>query len=67
MEEITINIDKIKINDDWKEFLRDEFQKKYFLEIKKQYLNAIDQNIIIYPPANLIFNAFNLCPLKEIK
>ncbi|EAK1330478.1 uracil-DNA glycosylase, partial [Campylobacter jejuni] len=25
MEEITINIDKIKINDDWKEFLRDEF------------------------------------------
>ncbi|EDP3666181.1 uracil-DNA glycosylase, partial [Campylobacter jejuni] len=24
MEEITINIDKIKINDDWKEFLRDE-------------------------------------------
>lgn len=67
MEEITINIDKIKINDDWKEFLRDEFQKKYFLEIKKQYLNAINQNIIIYPPANLIFNAFNLCPLKEIK
>ncbi|EAJ1794389.1 uracil-DNA glycosylase, partial [Campylobacter jejuni] len=50
MEEITINIDKIKINDDWKEFLRDEFQKKYFLEIKKQYLNAINQNIIIYPP-----------------
>ncbi|EPO4820309.1 uracil-DNA glycosylase [Campylobacter jejuni] len=67
MEEITINIDKIKINDDWKEFLRDEFQKKYFLEIKKQYLNAINQNIVIYPPANLIFNAFNLCPLKEIK
>ncbi|EDP4233002.1 uracil-DNA glycosylase, partial [Campylobacter jejuni] len=29
MEKITINIDKIKINDDWKEFLRDEFQKKY--------------------------------------
>lgn len=22
MEEITINIDKIKINDDWKEFVR---------------------------------------------
>ncbi|EAL3458209.1 uracil-DNA glycosylase, partial [Campylobacter coli] len=37
------------------------------LEIKKQYLNAINQNIVIYPPANLIFNAFNLCPLKEIK
>ncbi|MCW1584147.1 uracil-DNA glycosylase, partial [Campylobacter jejuni] len=30
MEEITINIDKIKINDDWKEFLRDEFQKNIF-------------------------------------
>lgn len=34
MEEITINIDKIKINDDWKEFLRDKIQKKYFLKSK---------------------------------
>ncbi len=50
MEEITINIDKIKINDDWKEFLRDEFQK-IFSRNQKQYLNAINQNIVIYPPA----------------
>ncbi len=35
MEEITINIDKIKINDDWKEFLRDEFQKKIFSRNQK--------------------------------
>lgn len=67
MEKITINIDKIKMNNDWKEFLKDEFEKKYFLDLKKQYINALNQHSIIYPPANLIFNAFNLCPLEELK
>ncbi|MBM0636556.1 uracil-DNA glycosylase [Campylobacter sp. VicNov18] len=67
MKEITINIDKIKMNNDWKEFLKDEFKKKYFLDLKKRYINALNQHSIIYPPANSIFNAFNLCPLEKLK
>lgn len=67
MEKITINIEDIKINDDWKEFLKEEFNKNYFLEIKKRYIQALNNNAIIYPPANLTFNAFNLTPLDELK
>ncbi|EAI6688541.1 uracil-DNA glycosylase, partial [Campylobacter coli] len=29
MKEITINIEDIKINNDWKEFLKEEFSKSY--------------------------------------
>lgn len=67
MEKITINIEDIKINDDWKEFLKEEFNKNYFLEIKKRYIQALNNNAIIYPPANLTFNAFNLTPLDKLK
>lgn len=67
MEKITINIKDIKINDDWKEFLKEEFNKNYFLEIKKRYIQALNNNAIIYPPANLTFNAFNLTPLDGLK
>ncbi|EOH7148474.1 uracil-DNA glycosylase [Campylobacter coli] len=67
MEKITINIEDIKINDDWKEFLKEEFSKNYFLEIKKHYIQALNNNAIIYPPANLTFNAFNLTPLDGLK
>ncbi|HEB9334536.1 TPA: uracil-DNA glycosylase [Campylobacter coli] len=67
MEKITINIKDIKINDDWKEFLKEEFNKNYFLEIKKRYIQALNNNAIIYPPANLTFNAFNLTPLDRLK
>lgn len=67
MEKITINIEDIKINDDWKEFLKEEFNKNYFLEIKKRYIQALNNNAIIYPPANLTFNAFNLTPLAGLK
>ncbi len=67
MEKITINIEDIKINDDWKEFLKEEFNKNYFLEIKKRYIQALNNNAIIYPPANLTFNAFNLTPLDGLK
>lgn len=67
MEKITINIEDIKINDDWKEFLKEEFNKNYFLEIKKHYIQALNNNAIIYPPANLTFNAFNLTPLDGLK
>ncbi|EOH4745875.1 uracil-DNA glycosylase [Campylobacter coli] len=55
------------MNDDWKEFLKEEFNKNYFLEIKKRYIQALNNNAIIYPPANLTFNAFNLTPLDGLK
>ncbi|MFX3627348.1 uracil-DNA glycosylase [Campylobacter sp. LH-2024] len=67
MEKMAINLENIKINEDWKFFLKEEFLKPYFLEIKKKYIHALKNKKIIYPPANLTFNAFNLTPLKDLK
>lgn len=61
-------MDKIepKIHDSWKEVLKDEFQKPYFSDLKKF---LIDQRAIntIYPPGNMIFNAFGKTPFTEVK
>ncbi|MDO4673683.1 uracil-DNA glycosylase [Campylobacter sp.] len=67
MQEITIDPQSIKINSDWREFLKEEFTKPYFLGIKKRYIEALRQGKTIYPPAKLTFHAFNLTPLNELK
>ncbi|TEY03164.1 uracil-DNA glycosylase [Campylobacter sp. US33a] len=67
MENLKIELEKIKMNPEWKEFLKDEFCKDYFLEIKKHYKQALDERKVIYPPSNLTFNAFNLTPLNSLK
>lgn len=62
-----IAIERIVMNDEWKEFLRTEFEKPYFREIKRHYVKALQARNIIYPPAKLTFNAFNLTPLNALK
>ena len=66
-QENIIKKDLILINDDWKEFLSQEFEKAYFANIKKNYILALKNGAIIYPPPKLTFNAFNLTPLKDLK
>ncbi|WP_104721989.1 uracil-DNA glycosylase [Helicobacter mesocricetorum] len=67
MQKFSISLDKIQMESSWKEFLKEEFFKPYFLEIKKHFLEAKKRGAIIYPPAPLIFNAFNLTPLTSLK
>ncbi|AJC90037.1 uracil-DNA glycosylase [Campylobacter subantarcticus] len=62
-----ICLEKIKMEQTWKEFLKEEFLKPYFLEIKSHYIQALHAKKTIYPPAHLTFNAFNLAPLKDLK
>jgi len=56
----------VKIEEGWKTRLKDEFNKSYFLSlagfIREEYRSGR-----IYPPAALIFNAFNLCPFDSVK
>jgi len=56
----------VKIEPGWKERLRSEFEKEYFVRlagfIKEEYLNSK-----IYPPGALIFNAFDVCPFEKVK
>jgi uracil-DNA glycosylase len=57
----------VKIESSWKELLKNEFTKPYFLEIVT--LLKIEKNAgkIIYPPGPLIFNAFNQTPFDKVK
>lgn len=60
-------MDRILIRDEWKELLKEEFTKPYFLGIKEKYIQAKKQKQIIFPPAKLTFNALNLTPPDKVK
>lgn len=59
--------ERILMNEEWKEFLQAEFEKPYFSKIKRHYVEALQAGKVIYPPAKLTFNAFNLTSLNELK
>jgi uracil-DNA glycosylase len=56
----------VKIEDTWKSKLKDEFSKDYFIKLTEFIREEYRVNTI-YPPASLIFNAFNLCPFGNTK
>ena len=57
----------VKIEDSWKEVLKDEFTKPYFQQIVTHLKTERTAGKIIYPPGQLIFNAFNKTPFKKVK
>lgn len=57
----------VKIEESWKQVLRQEFTKDYFLEIVARLRIERASGTIIYPPGQLIFNAFNTTPFDEVK
>jgi uracil-DNA glycosylase len=57
----------VKIEDSWKEVLKGEFKKPYFLEIAHFLKTEKQAGKIIYPPGRLIFNAFNTTPFDKVK
>jgi uracil-DNA glycosylase len=57
----------VKIDPGWKEALKLEFTKPYFLQIAT-YLRAQKMaGKTIYPPGSLIFNAYNTTPFSAVK
>ena len=54
------------ISNDWLPALKEEFNKDYYKKlfsfVKEEYTNHV-----IYPPADDIFNALHLTPLKDVK
>ncbi|WP_075591371.1 uracil-DNA glycosylase [Labilibacter marinus] len=56
----------VKMESGWKQLLNEELSKAYFKELSDFVADEYDEHTI-FPPANLIFNAFNLCPLKETR
>ncbi len=54
------------INNDWLDALREEFRKPYYAKLHKKVLEEYHTHVI-FPPADDIFNAFHLTPLKDVK
>jgi uracil-DNA glycosylase len=52
---------------DWGTFLHNELQQPYM----QKTLNAVEsrraQGVAVYPPESLVFNAFNVTPLNDIR
>ena len=55
---------KIEVN--WLKALNEEFRKEYFVKLKA-FLVEERKKSQVFPPGSLIFNAFNLTPLDEVK
>lgn len=56
----------VQIESSWKEQLAEEFEKDYFRQLT-EFVRAEYHAQTCYPPGNLIFNAFNLCPFDQVK
>ena len=57
----------VKIDASWKEVLASEFSKEYFVRLTSFVKEEYASSTPIYPPARLIFNAFDHCPFNDVK
>ena len=56
----------VRIEESWKQKLTPEFEKDYFIKLT-EFVRAEYASKTIYPPAKLIFNAFDHCPFDDVK
>ncbi len=58
---------EVKITPGWKKSLEKEFEQAYFVDLAQFLKNEKDSKQVFYPPGPLIFNAFNLTDINEVK
>ena len=56
----------VRIESGWKRALASEFDQPYFKQLT-DFVRLEYGRTTCYPPARLIFNAFDLCPFDEVK
>jgi len=56
----------VRIDESWKEVLQPEFDKPYF-ELLTSFVRSEYQTKQCFPPARLIFNAFDSCPFDRVR
>ena len=54
------------LNEDWRELLKEELEKEYFVDLMN-FLESEYVNATIYPPKNQIFSAFNYTSFDNVK
>lgn len=57
----------VRIEESWKEQLAEEFSRPYFEQLVTFVRNEYMSGSPVYPPAKLIFNAFDHCPFNNVK
>jgi len=58
---------EVRIEQSWKEVLKEEFDKPYFGHLVSFLHQEKEAGITIYPPGPKIFNAFELTPFNSVK
>jgi len=56
----------VKIESSWKQALQPEFDREYFVKLTEFVRNEYKTRLT-FPPASLIFNAFDQCPFDQVK
>ncbi len=56
----------VKIEKGWKDALKEEFEKAYFKQLA-DFVKTEYKTKRVFPPARLIFNAFERCPFEKTK
>lgn len=66
-----VDLERIQIEPEWKEALKDEFLKPYFSELRERYIIARRDAKMrakeVFPPPSLLFNAFNSTPFSRVR
>ena len=57
----------VKIEQSWKDALASEFNKDYFIKLTDFVRGEYLSGKTVFPEPKNIFNAFNLCPLNQVK
>ena len=57
----------VRIEQSWKDALSAEFDKDYFIKLTDFVRGEYLSGRAVYPAPKNIFNAFNLCPLRDVK
>ncbi len=55
-----------RLPNDWQEVLHREFEQDYWKDLVKDVEKAYEEKVV-YPPKNLVFNAFKYCSFKNLK
>lgn len=62
-----INVQDVKLQECWKGFLKEEFEKPYMAELKKFLKSEKAKKKDIFPPGPMIFNTLNTTGFDDVK
>ena len=57
---------EVRLEQSWKELLKDEFDKPYFADLAK-FVKEEYKNCKVFPPPKFIFNALDSVPVDKVK